>query len=48
MIKMMNATLIVQEKKEITSGNTNSRIADIFQILENENLNLTEYDELHC
>jgi len=45
-IKILKATLIAQEKKEITLGNTNSRIAEIFQILENENLNLIEYDEI--
>ena len=45
-IKMLKFTLIAQEKKEITLGNTNSRITEILQILENENLNLIEYDDI--
>jgi len=45
-IKTLKATIIAQEKKEITLGNTNSRITEIFQILENENLKLIEYDDI--
>jgi len=45
-IKTLKATQIAQDKKEMTLGNTNSRIVEIFQILENEDLNLIEYDDI--
>ena len=44
-IKMLKATLDAQEKNEMTRGSANTRIVEIFQILDNGNLDLTEYDD---
>jgi len=44
-IKKLQEILKNHEQQQTIAQNTNSRIAEIFQILENESFNLTKYDE---
>jgi len=44
-IKELQETLKNHEQRQVIAQNTQSRMAEIFKILENENFNLTKYDD---